>query len=417
MTSKGGELQQGTGSNVISLKGTMPQITGLRMGRTKAEIKAEIQKGWKTMEIKAGAKHLYFLHDGENTTGHGGDTRVDLLCLPEHHKISKTTLWVDGEGDTPLSALLQIQSRHSLKLLKCFLSLLVMNLNPVLEETAAPAGRNRAGGRKGTSEKQAAPINPSQKVWSSKMICFQGAHRQHKAPGRWCSLDRQFSHSSLRLPLLNRADIIVQWVPGRLKAICGLQTKGQNQRSTTGNLPLMMRAQREEHHRSHPDGPPFSPQPTSPHPCTSLQESWRRQRPSLLTPHTVNLIKSQIHNTLFKIQMFFTETSRRKGAERNGPTKVIRIHLQGLVRDYSQLIISALCSWRTPRDHIISVLHIHYATNGNTITKQSWYSGKDKISVPSSSTLKVYSSFQQKCYWTWGKVCRLVLLTLDHIIN
>lgn len=150
--------------------------------------------------------------------------------------------------------------------------------------------------------------------------------------------------------------------------------------------------------------PPSSPRPTLPYPHTSLQKSWRRERPTLLTLHTVSLIKSQTHNTLFKIQMFFAETSRRKGAERNGPTKVIRIHLQGLVPDYSQLIISALCSWRTPRDHIISVLHIHYATNGNTITKQPWYSGIDKILVSSSSRLKVYSSFQQKYSWTWGKV-------------
>lgn len=115
--------------------------------------------------------------------------------------------------------------------------------------------------------------------------------------------------------------------------------------------------------------------------------------------------------------MFFTETSRRKGAERNGPTKVIRIHLQGLVPDYSQLIISALCSGRTPRDHIISVLHIHYATNGNTITKQPWYSGKDKIPVSSSRALKVYSSFQQKTLLNLGESCRLVLPTFDHIIN
>lgn len=83
------------------------------------------------------------------------------------------------------------------------------------------------------------------------------------------------------------------------------------------------------HRRLH--DPCFSPQPTLPHPHTSLQKSWRRENPSLLTQHTANLIKSQIHNTLFKIQMFFTETSRRKGAEPNGPTKVIRIHLQGLV--------------------------------------------------------------------------------------
>lgn len=172
-----------------------------------------------------------------------------------------------------------------------------------------------------------------------------------------------------------------------------------------------MRAWREGHHHCCLRGPPFSPQPILPYPHTSLQKSWRRQRPSLLTQHTVNLIKSQIHNTLFKIQMFFTETSRRKGAEQNGPTKVIRIHLQGLVPDYSRLIISAPCSQRTPRDHIISVLHIHYATNGNTITKQPWYSGRDKISIPHSSTLEVYSSFQQKCLLNLGESCRLVLST------
>ena len=102
--------------------------------------------------------------------------------------------------------------------------------------------------------------------------------------------------------------------------------------------------------------------------------------------------------------MFFTETSRRKGAERNGPTKVIRIHLQGLIPDYSQLIISALCSGRTPRDHIISILHIHYATNGNTIIKQLWYSGTDKTSVPNSSALKSIQLFSTDAIKTWGKL-------------
>lgn len=165
----------------------------------------------------------------------------------------------------------------------------------------------------------------------------------------------------------------------------------------------MTRVWRQEHHHCCLYGPPFSPQPILPYPHTSLQRSWRRERPSLLTQHTVNLIKSQIHNTRFKIQMFFTETSRRKGAERNGPTKVIRIHLRGLVPDYSQLIISAPCSQRTPRDYIISVPHIHYATNGNAITKQARYLGRDKISVPSSSTLEVYSSFQQKCSLNLGE--------------
>lgn len=120
--------------------------------------------------------------------------------------------------------------------------------------------------------------------------------------------------------------------------------------------------------------------------------------------HTVSLIKSQIHSTVFKIQMFFTETSRRKGAEQNGPTKVIRIHLQGLVPHYSQLIISALCSWRTPRDHIINVLHIHYATNGNSITKQPWHSGRDKISVPSSSTFKSIQDFSKNAVEPEGKL-------------
>lgn len=87
----------------------------------------------------------------------------------------------------------------------------------------------------------------------------------------------------------------------------------------------------EEHRRCCLYEPHFSPQPTVSHPHTSLQKSWRRGSPSLLTQHTANLIKSQMHNTLFKIQMFFTETSRRKGAEWNGPTKVIRIHLPGLI--------------------------------------------------------------------------------------
>lgn len=75
------------------------------------------------------------------------------------------------------------------------------------------------------------------------------------------------------------------------------------------------------------------PGSSSAHLATSTQPSRGscRGSPGLLTRYPANLIKSQIHNTLFKIQMFFTETSRRKGAERNGPMKVIRMRLQGRV--------------------------------------------------------------------------------------
>lgn len=46
-------------------------------------------------------------------------------------------------------------------------------------------------------------------------------------------------------------------------------------------------------------------------PASLFEYGW-----GLLTQPTANLIKSQIHNTLIKIQMFFTETSRRKGVYR-----------------------------------------------------------------------------------------------------
>lgn len=106
--------------------------------------------------------------------------------------------------------------------------------------------------------------------------------------------------------------------------------------------------------------------------------------------------------------MFFTEMSRRKGAEWNGPMKVIRIHLQGLIPDYSQLIISAPCSGRIPRDDIISILHIHYATNGNTTIKQPWHSGENKTPVPSSSALKSIQLLAQMLLRCGGS-CRLIL--------
>jgi len=84
------------------------------------------------------------------------------------------------------------------------------------------------------------------------------------------------------------------------------------------------------------------------------------QSHSFLTQHTANLIKSQIRNTLIKIQMFFTETSRKKGHTGDDTTKVIRIHLRGLIPYYSKLIISTPYSKATPRDHFISFLHTLY---------------------------------------------------------
>lgn len=71
-------------------------------------------------------------------------------------------------------------------------------------------------------------------------------------------------------------------------------------------------------------------------------------------------------------------------------------HLQGLVPDYSKLIISVLCSRRTPRDHVISVLHVHDAANGNTTTKQPWRSGEGTISIPSARTLKSMKVLSKK---------------------
>lgn len=67
--------------------------------------------------------------------------------------------------------------------------------------------------------------------------------------------------------------------------------------------------------------------------------------------------------------MFFTETSRKKGHTGDDTTKVIRIHLLGLVPYYSKLIISTLYRKATPRDHIINFLHMHYPTALKTAAK------------------------------------------------
>lgn len=67
--------------------------------------------------------------------------------------------------------------------------------------------------------------------------------------------------------------------------------------------------------------------------------------------------------------MFFTETSRKKGHTGDDTTKVIRIHLLGLVPYYSKLIISTPYRKATPRDHIINFLHMHYPTARKTATK------------------------------------------------
>lgn len=90
------------------------------MGRARAERKAETLTGWRTMEIRAGAKRLHFLRGGKSPTVRGGDARPDLLGLPEHRKSSKATSWAGGQGGGSSSALLQIQSGRSLKMPKDF---------------------------------------------------------------------------------------------------------------------------------------------------------------------------------------------------------------------------------------------------------------------------------------------------------
>lgn len=74
--------------------------------------------------------------------------------------------------------------------------------------------------------------------------------------------------------------------------------------------------------------------------------------------------------------MFFTETSRKKGHTGDDTTKVIRIHLLGLIAYYSKLIISTLYRKATPRDHIINFLHMHYPTVKSCNKKPHQYTGK-----------------------------------------
>lgn len=265
-----------------------------------------------------------------------------------------------------------------------------------------PPGRKTDGGRKQTSTSQAVPINPSKQAWSARVICFLSVDRQQEAPGCWCSPDRQLSYSIWsETASLYRADTRVWQVLGRSEAIYGLWNMEWNEPFKHYKPDLRDRGTKERHHHyclltlSSPHSPP----------CGIHTYAFRKdEERDLAYQHTVSLIKSQIHSTVFKIQMFFTDTSRKKGAEQNDPTKVIRIHLQGLIPHYSQLIIRALCSWRTPRDHIINVLHIHYATNGNSITKQPWHSGRDKISVPSSSTFKSIQDFSKNAVEPEGKL-------------
>lgn len=109
------------------------------------------------MEIKEGAKHLHFLEGRGSTTPRGRDTRPDVLCLPEHHKSAKTALWVDGRGDSPSSALLQITSRCSLKMPKYVLSLLAMNLKAVRGESS-PSWEEQSRRQKGNNFKSKLPL-------------------------------------------------------------------------------------------------------------------------------------------------------------------------------------------------------------------------------------------------------------------
>lgn len=111
-----------------------------------------------------------------------------------------------------------------------------------------------------------------------------------------------------------------------------------------------------------------------------INPNTQTQSLSLLIQHTSNLIKSQIRNTLIKIQMFFTETSRKKGHTRDDTTKVIRIHLLGFIPYYSKLIISTPYSKATPRDHIISFLHMHYPTAPINTAKKTPPIDKEKES-------------------------------------
>lgn len=124
----------------------------------------------------------------------------------------------------------------------------------------------------------------------------------------------------------------------------------------------------------------------------------------LLTQHTANLIRSQIRNTLIKIQMFFTETSRKKGHTGDDTTKVIRIHLLGLIPYYLKLIISTPYSKATPRDRIISFLHMHYPIVRKTVTKVPPIHKKNQIFH--SAWCKPAEVLKTKCYETASKPCK-----------
>lgn len=113
--------------------------------------------------------------------------------------------------------------------------------------------------------------------------------------------------------------------------------------------------------------------------------------------------------------MFFTETSRKKGHTGDGTTKVIRIHLLGLIPYYSKLIISTLYRKATPRDHIINFLHMHYPTARKTATESPTNTHEKSEGFVLCDTNLV--KFEIKCYKNHLNLVKmeLVLSSYDFI--
>lgn len=193
-------------------------------------------------------------------------------------------------------------------------------------------GKTHSWEENGLQKSQAIPINPwltsqeaqrcHQPRWSVFWMLVKSTKRQDPDVALTDNSHISFWHWLLKH---SRCDSVTgSW---QLESCLWLWATGRNQPSATINSPLMTEVGGKGHHHSYPLDPHFPSCHPATSTCISFSGSWRRGSLSLLTQHTANLIKSQIHNTLFKIQVFFTETSRRKGAEQNGPTKIIRIHL------------------------------------------------------------------------------------------
>jgi hypothetical protein len=174
--------------------------------------------------------------------------------------------------------------------------------------------------------------------------------------GPWCGT--KAPHNSFWHCLLVQSRCEGLGGPWQLESHLWPCAMGRDQPQPLWTCPLWlgMRAQQHCHCLCDPRSSPWAFCHIHTHP---FRGSWGRGSPSLLTQHTSNTQYSlQNPNVLYR-------NIKEERSRAEWPHEGNQDSSTGTRTHHSQLIISALCRRRVPRDQIISILHIHYAANGS----------------------------------------------------